>query len=62
MALAGKRRRGQGTLEYAGALVIAVVVVSSALALAPSNLSTMYNKILGNVASSIVAKVPASPH
>ncbi len=41
-----KKQKGQGVIEYAGALVIAAVLVAAVLAVGPDGISTLFTDIL----------------
>jgi hypothetical protein len=40
-----KKRKGQGVVEYAGALVIGAVIVSAALAVGPTMVTNIFSQI-----------------
>jgi len=42
-------RRGQGIVEYAGALVVGAVTVSVVLAVAPGNMSGLFMNVLNTI-------------
>ena len=44
-----KKSKGQGVIEYAGALVIAAVLVAAVLAVGPDGISTLFTDILTTV-------------
>lgn len=44
-----KGKKGQGVIEYAGALVIAAVLVATVLAVGPTGIQTLFNDILTTV-------------
>jgi Flp pilus assembly pilin Flp len=44
-----KKSKGQGVIEYAGALVIAAVLVAAVLAVGPDGISTLFTDILNTV-------------
>ncbi|HEY9685738.1 MAG TPA: hypothetical protein V6C52_02070 [Coleofasciculaceae cyanobacterium] len=54
-----KKQKGQGVIEYAGALVIAAVLVAAVLAVGPSGISTLFNDILNAVQSYFTGQLPA---
>ena len=41
-----KKLKGQGVIEYAGALVIAAVLVATVLAVGPAGISQLFTSIL----------------
>lgn len=53
-----KKAKGQGTIEYAGALVVAAVIVSAVLALGPTNLGNMFNSVINDTATYFQGEVP----
>jgi hypothetical protein len=44
-------KKGQGVVEYAGALVIAAVIVATVLATGPAGLGTMFNGVITTVSN-----------
>ncbi len=44
-----KKKKGQGVIEYAGALVIAAVLVATVLAVGPDGITTLFNDIMSSV-------------
>ncbi len=46
-----KKAKGQGVIEYAGALVIAAVIVSLVLAAGPTGIQTVFTDILTAVSA-----------
>lgn len=44
-----KKSKGQGVIEYAGALVIAAVLVATVLAVGPQGIEDLFNNILDAV-------------
>lgn len=44
-----KKNKGQGVIEYAGALVIAAVLVATVLAVGPDGIETLFNDIMDTV-------------
>lgn len=52
-------KKGQGVVEYAGALVVAAVIVSAAIAFAPATLSGMFETILGSIETFFNGEVTA---
>lgn len=53
-----KKAKGQGVIEYAGALVIAAVLVAAVLAIGPNQMSGIFNTILGGVNTYLSGKLP----
>jgi Flp pilus assembly pilin Flp len=45
MKSALKKRKGQGVVEYAGALVVAAVIVGAALSFGPTMINTIFNQV-----------------
>jgi Flp pilus assembly pilin Flp len=54
-----KKQKGQGVIEYAGALVIAAVLVAAVLAIGPTGISNLFNDILNAVQSYFTGQLPA---
>jgi Flp pilus assembly pilin Flp len=59
-----KKQKGQGVVEYAGALVIAAVVVASVLAVGPGALAGMFQDITTKISNyfqdqAVTAQPPA---
>lgn len=50
-----KALRGQGVVEYAGSLVIAVTVVLAGLLIAPPSLSDLMSTIFSSASSMLIA-------
>ena len=44
-----KKQKGQGVIEYAGALVIAAVLVATVLAVGPDGIETLFTDIMTSV-------------
>ncbi|WP_373532084.1 hypothetical protein [Vampirovibrio sp.] len=44
-----KARKGQGVIEYAGALVIAAAIVAGVLLIGPQGIETLFTEILTSV-------------
>lgn len=53
-------RKGQGVIEYAGALVIAAVLVATVLAVGPQGIQTLFNSILTSVQSFFQGQLSSS--
>ena len=51
MKLMKKKQKGQGVIEYAGALVIAAVLVATVLAVGPDGIETLFTDILDTVST-----------
>jgi hypothetical protein len=47
--LFANKKKGQGVVEYAGALVIAAVIVATVLAIAPTAMGDIYNTVYGAI-------------
>jgi Flp pilus assembly pilin Flp len=44
-----KKAKGQGVVEYAGALVIGAVIVATALAAGPTAINGVFTTLTGNI-------------
>jgi Flp pilus assembly pilin Flp len=44
-----KKQKGQGVVEYAGALVIAAIIVTTVIVTGPDNLSAMFDAVIADV-------------
>jgi Flp pilus assembly pilin Flp len=53
-----KKQKGQGVIEYAGALVIAAVLVAAVLAIGPGQINTTFTSIMGKVNTYFTGKLP----
>ncbi len=53
-----KARKGQGVIEYAGALVIAAVLVSGVLAFGTEGITNLFTNILDSVGTYFSAQIP----
>ncbi len=53
-----KAKKGQGVIEYAGALVIAAVLVAAVLALGPNAMTGLFTQILDAVQSYFTGQLP----
>lgn len=58
LEMAKKARKGQGVIEYAGALVIAAVLVAAVINIGPDAISGLFTDILDSVKSFFHGKVP----
>jgi hypothetical protein len=54
-----KKQKGQGVIEYAGALVIAAVLVAAVLAIGPDGITTLFTDILNSVQDYFTGQLPA---
>ena len=54
-----KKQKGQGVIEYAGALVIAAVLVAAVLAIGPSGIETLFTDLLESVQSYFTGQMPS---
>ena len=54
-----KKKKGQGVIEYAGALVIAAVLVAAVLAVGPDGIENLFNDILTGVSNFFDSKMKA---
>lgn len=59
LQVAKASRKGQGVIEYAGALVIAAVLVAAVLAIGPTGISNLFTNILNKVQTFFTGKLPA---
>ena len=59
MKMMKKSKKGQGVIEYAGALVIAAVLVAAVLAVGPDGIETLFTDILTSVSGFFEGQVPA---
>ncbi len=57
--LQSKKHKGQGVIEYAGALVIAAVLVAAVLAIGPTGISNLFTDILNSVQSYFTGQLPS---
>jgi Flp pilus assembly pilin Flp len=53
-----KAQKGQGVIEYAGALVIAAVLVAAVLAIGPTGITNLFTDILDSVQSYFTGQLP----
>jgi Flp pilus assembly pilin Flp len=53
-----KAQKGQGVIEYAGALVIAAVLVAAVLAIGPTGITNLFTDILNSVQSYFTGQLP----
>lgn len=54
-----KAKRGQGVIEYAGALVIAAVLVAAVIKVGPGAIEGLFTNILNSVKTYFTSKLPA---
>ena len=52
------RQTGQGVIEYAGALVVAAVMVAAVLAIGPKGITTLFTNILNSVQTYMTGQLP----
>jgi len=50
--------KGQGVIEYAGALVIAAVLVAAVLAVGPGQITTTFTSIMSQVNTFFTGQLP----
>ncbi|WP_303673309.1 hypothetical protein [Vampirovibrio chlorellavorus] len=55
MMASNKSKKGQGVIEYAGALVIAAAIVAGVLLIGPQGLSDLFTTILDTVTANFTA-------
>lgn len=53
-----KSTKGQGVIEYAGALVVAAVMVAAVLAIGPKGITTLFTNILNSVQTYMTGQLP----
>ena len=53
-----KADKGQGVIEYAGALVIAAVLVAAVINVGPDAIKNLFTNILGKVQTYFTSKMP----
>ncbi len=53
-----KKVKGQGVIEYAGALVIAAVLVAAVLAVGPAGITNIFNTIMTRVQTYFTGRLP----
>ncbi len=53
-----KKNKGQGVIEYAGALVIAAVLVAAVLAIGPGAIGTLFQTIMDSVTTFFTGQLP----
>ena len=58
MLASRKSHKGQGVIEYAGALVIAAVLVAAVLAIGPTGIKTLFTNILNSVQTYMTGQLP----
>lgn len=51
-------KKGQGVIEYAGALVIAAVLVAAVIAVGPSGIEELFGTILTSVTTQFTQELP----
>jgi Flp pilus assembly pilin Flp len=51
-------KKGQGVIEYAGALVIAAVLVAATLAIGPTGITNLFTDIMDSVQSYFTGQLP----
>lgn len=56
--LKNRAYKGQGVIEYAGALVIAAAVVAGVLAVGPDGIKTLFSDIMTQVSTHFKSKLP----
>lgn len=58
MLASRKSSKGQGVIEYAGALVVAAVMVAAVLAIGPTGIKTLFTNILNSVQTYMTGQLP----
>ena len=51
-------KKGQGVVEYAGALVVAAIVVGAIIAVGPAGIENIFNTILESVSTFLTDSLP----
>lgn len=51
IALMTRKEKGQGVIEYAGAMIVAALIVAAVLAIGRDGMANVYNSIFGGVQS-----------
>lgn len=54
-----RKQKGQGVIEYAGALVIAAVLVAAVLAIGPDGIGALFQQIMDSVQSFFTGQLPS---
>ncbi len=54
-----KKNKGQGVIEYAGALVIAAVLVAAVLAIGPDGIGQLFQNIMDTVEAFFTGELAA---
>ncbi|HEY9746369.1 MAG TPA: hypothetical protein V6C99_09145 [Oculatellaceae cyanobacterium] len=55
-----KARKGQGVIEYAGALVIAALLVAAVISLGPDAIENLFTNILTSVQNFFQGQLPGA--
>lgn len=55
-AILYRKQKGQGVVEYAGALVIAAAIVAAVLAVGPGSIGTIISTITGAISTYLSGK------
>jgi Flp pilus assembly pilin Flp len=53
-----KSNKGQGVIEYAGALVVAAVMVAAVLAIGPAGIKTLFTTMLSSIQTYLTGQLP----
>jgi Flp pilus assembly pilin Flp len=53
-----KAEKGQGVVEYAGALVVAAIIVGGVISLGPTGIQNIFNSILTSVSGFFTSNLP----
>lgn len=54
-----KKQKGQGVIEYAGAMVIAAVLVAAVIGFGPGAITQLFTSILTGVSSYLTGALPS---
>ncbi len=60
MKIQTRKHKGQGVVEYAGALVVAAVLVSGVLLAGPTGLGDTFTSIMTDVGNYLTGQVPGA--
>jgi uncharacterized protein (UPF0333 family) len=57
MARAQSRTKGQGVVEYAGALVVGALLIAAVIAVAPFGMTETFTSILASITKTLTSKL-----
>ena len=52
------KSKGQGVIEYAGALVVAAVMVAAVLAIGPDGIKTLFTSMMSSIQTYLTGQLP----